>query len=241
MDSKRKLMKYSKTAFLVILILLIGSMPFLMMLSSFRMIAFDLNYYHDKYTELDVYENPKFLDVNLMNETAFLLNYLKHGDGVIQTDFYNQREKSHLVDVRNMFRTALSLRRFFFFFSLIMLIFLFRLTTGKEEFVKGLSKYLMYGSLLTIGMLLLGWLFMMNFDASFTGFHKIFFTGDTWLFNPMTDNLINMVPQQFFYDITKDILSLTFILALIGLAVGAIMNYRPLLSRYGKKFITKKD
>ena len=40
-----------------------------------------------------------------------------------------------------------------------------------------------------------------DFSSAFTVFHKIFFPGkDNWLFNPYTDEIILVMPQQFFMD-----------------------------------------
>lgn len=37
-----------------------------------------------------------------------------------------------------------------------------------------------------------------NFDSAFTLFHSIFFEGSTWLFNPNEDQIINILPMDFF-------------------------------------------
>ncbi|MBU0461023.1 MAG: TIGR01906 family membrane protein [Nanoarchaeota archaeon] len=239
MDSRRQSARYSK-AFIIVFSLLVLSAPFVLILSSFRAITFDLNYYNEKYTELDVYSNPRFQDTNLINETANLLTYLERGKGEIQTNFFNQREKQHLVEVRDLFRTALSMKRFFFFLTIILLIILFRIEPGKERFLKALSKYLIFGALLTIGVLLLSSLLFTNFDSSFITFHETLFKTDTWMLDPATDNMINMFPQQFFYDITKDIFVLAFVISAISIGVGLLLYYGPLLSGYYKRFITKK-
>ena len=38
----------------------------------------------------------------------------------------------------------------------------------------------------------------MDFDKAFELFHKIFFSNDLWLFDPDTDPVINILPQDFF-------------------------------------------
>lgn len=38
----------------------------------------------------------------------------------------------------------------------------------------------------------------LNFDATFVIFHKIFFRNDYWLFDPVTDPVINILPDTFF-------------------------------------------
>ena len=39
---------------------------------------------------------------------------------------------------------------------------------------------------------------MMGFDRFFILFHETFFNNDDWLFNPATDPIINVLPEQFF-------------------------------------------
>ncbi len=47
--------------------------------------------------------------------------------------------------------------------------------------------------------IVLGWLASLNFDRAFTVFHTIFFPGkDNWIFNPRTDEIITVLPQDFF-------------------------------------------
>jgi integral membrane protein (TIGR01906 family) len=37
-----------------------------------------------------------------------------------------------------------------------------------------------------------------GFDTFFIKFHELFFSNDDWLFNPATDPIINVLPEQFF-------------------------------------------
>ncbi|SET65457.1 TIGR01906 family membrane protein [[Clostridium] polysaccharolyticum] len=46
--------------------------------------------------------------------------------------------------------------------------------------------------------LVLGCGFATNFDKTFETFHKLFFDNDYWIFDPNTDPIINMLPEQFF-------------------------------------------
>jgi integral membrane protein (TIGR01906 family) len=51
------------------------------------------------------------------------------------------------------------------------------------------------------GMLLpifFGFLMAIGFDRFFVTFHEIFFSNDDWLFNPVTDPIINVLPESFF-------------------------------------------
>ena len=49
--------------------------------------------------------------------------------------------------------------------------------------------------------LIVGGLAALDFDRAFTVFHTIFFPGKTnWLFDPDTDQIINILPETFFMD-----------------------------------------
>lgn len=39
---------------------------------------------------------------------------------------------------------------------------------------------------------------ILNFDRLFIWFHRVFFQGETWIFDPEYDEIINILPQDFF-------------------------------------------
>ncbi|MGM0123472.1 integral membrane protein [Enterococcus sp. AZ194] len=52
-----------------------------------------------------------------------------------------------------------------------------------------------------IGMLIpviFGFLMALGFDRFFVTFHQVFFNNDDWLFDPATDPIINVLPEEFF-------------------------------------------
>jgi len=52
----------------------------------------------------------------------------------------------------------------------------------------------MFTAIITVGLLC-----MSDFDKAFQVFHQIFFPGkNNWLFNPYTDQIINVLPQEYF-------------------------------------------
>ena len=57
--------------------------------------------------------------------------------------------------------------------------------------------------------LVVGALAALDFDRAFVVFHALFFPGkDNWLFNPATDQIINILPQEFFRNCALLILAL---------------------------------
>jgi len=57
--------------------------------------------------------------------------------------------------------------------------------------------------------------FIINFDSSFTFFHKLFFNNDYWLFAPNEDPVINILPQDFFFHCALLILFIILVSSLI--------------------------
>ncbi len=129
---------------------------------------------------------------------------------------YNERELRHMADVKAVVKGA----EWVWLGSLLALLGL-RLWAyfGKWEpfFNRGLGRggWLM---LLLLGVILICVLFL--FDWFFVFFHKIFFTGDTWMFL-YSDTLIRLFPERFWRDTFIMVGAITGVLALaLGLVFG---------------------
>ncbi len=67
---------------------------------------------------------------------------------------------------------------------------------GFKRYLKALSS----GGWLTIGLILVILIFVLiSFNSLFTDFHRIFFSGDSWLFL-FSDTLIRLFPMKFWQD-----------------------------------------
>lgn len=79
------------------------------------------------------------------------------------------------------------------------------------SFISALSIFVVFG--LLIGIIAL------DFDSAFTVFHHIFFPGkDNWLFDPRYDQILNILPQEFFMNCAILIAS-SIILFSVGIIV----------------------
>jgi integral membrane protein (TIGR01906 family) len=218
---------------LALLILLAASTAAMIYLSNTRTTTFDRTLYQKEYVEYSIAANfdP---GVNLTNETDFLLNYLEKGEGEIQTGFFNAREKSHLIDVRGLYEEI-------YFFNtvaaitsmicLVLLVYFFKRLAAHmpEHEANERYKKMLYTLLITTGAIVDGIAVLLaitafTFDTSFITFHEIFFTSDTWMLNPATDNLIRMFPQEFFYDMFTRIVLMSVVFATLLLVVGLVMK-----------------
>jgi integral membrane protein (TIGR01906 family) len=117
---------------------------------------------------------------------------LKFADG---TPIYNARELSHMLDVKNLLQVTLRL----WYVALVVLVVLALVAVWRKwgrDYLQGLSR----GGWLTIGLLALVLVGVgVSFSWLFTEFHRIFFTGDTWLFY-YSDTLIRLFPMRLWQD-----------------------------------------
>lgn len=108
------------------------------------------------------------------------------------TPLYNERELSHMVDVKVLVQQMITVWTVLLAVMLALGIWAWR---GKwlPAFVKALG----LGGKLTIGIIvfiLAG--VAISFRELFTLFHRLFFTGDSWLFY-YSDSLIRLFPMPF--------------------------------------------
>lgn len=135
------------------------------------------------------------LSLNYLNNDARIeyLSDLRFADG---TPVFNERELSHMVDVKVFFKTAMRI-------WLGALIFLLAAWMAAWR-ARGLKFYwqaVSAGGWLTLGLIgLLMATIMINFNQLFTVFHKVFFEGDTWLFY-YSDTLIRLFPMRLWQDL----------------------------------------
>lgn len=126
------------------------------------------------------------------DEGSSFMENLRLNDG---SRLYNDREVSHMLDVKILLQKTL--RLFYVFLIVYLLIFLFFL---RDKNLSAFWRATSYGGKFTLGLIgLILVAVLVSFDVLFTYFHKLFFTGDTWLFN-YSDSLIRLFPMQLWQD-----------------------------------------
>jgi len=142
---------------------------------------------------------PFAVDYLTNREDISYLADLRFDDG---TPLYNERELSHMADVKRVTQGALNV----FYLALAGLALLGLWSKRGEQwsaFRQGLKRggWTMVGiagivaAVVVIGMFLLPDLFW----SFFSGFHALFFEGDSWLF-AYSDTLIRLFPLRFWQD-----------------------------------------
>ena len=157
---------------------------------------------YEKYTVTDAL-NMEMEDV--MEVTEYMMAYLigeeeelsivTDVDGQTQ-DFFNEQDRLHMLDVKNLFLGGLKLRTYLLIaVAVLLIVLLVKKADLKEVIVNA------YGTAFKIflGILLfLAVAFTVDFTACFTIFLEFFFTNDLWLFDAATDYMIRMLPEGFF-------------------------------------------
>lgn len=214
--------------------LLIISLPIAILLSSFEIATFDLDYFEHKYEEYNITKVTGMNNENLMNTTEELLKYLKgdREDIIIKanirgeiTQVFKEREILHLEDVKALFIKGFLIRNISLIVAFLSLLIL--LVYEKGAIPKILTISAIYPIVL---MAILGMLMKTDFNKYFTYFHEILFTNDLWLLDPKTEVLIQMYPLEFFYSIAFRIVKLyifgLFSIFIIGIIPKIINKYK---------------
>lgn len=132
----------------------------------------------------------KYLD---NDEGIEFLADLRFDDG---TPVFNERELSHMVDVKIFFQAAM-----WSWFGLLIYLAAAGLVSWRTRFLKYYWQGVSAGGWLTLGIIgLILATVILNFNALFTTFHQIFFEGDTWLFY-FSDTLIRLFPMRLWQDL----------------------------------------
>lgn len=135
---------------------------------------------------------------------------------------FNEREISHMADVRRIFHILFLLTLAGISFICIILFF----GRSREKYY-ALLWGVKYGAMLTLGILtaaLLATVF--DFDTFFLKFHYLFFEGESFLFNP-EDTLIQLYPEWFWKDAALLVGSLCVTVSafLMGIAWHLLKDY----------------
>lgn len=142
---------------------------------------------------------PYALDYLTNDEDISYLADLKFEDG---TPLYNERELSHMDDVRLVTQGAL--RVWYVSLAILLLLGLWAWFGGWwPAYRLGLMRggWLMVGLAVTVGLIVvIGIAISPNvFWNFFAGFHSLFFEGDSWMFL-YSDTLIRLFPIRFWQD-----------------------------------------
>lgn len=194
----------------------------------------DYGFFRKEYTKYDV-NNPKgIVDMEmdeLISVTKDMMSYLRGNrenldiiaiiDGQ-EKEFFNDREKSHMADVRDLFVGALKVRWCAIGIGALAFACLMMLLYKDDIKILLFRAYLATLSGLVAAIAVLGiWAFV-DFTGLFYKFHALFFSDYEWLLDTHTSRLINILPEGFFVDTA---IRIVVIFILITLIMGAVLLF----------------
>lgn len=180
-------------------IVLILSLLILMITFSIGLPIYFRPFYYLHIKALNMTEITKWSYFTIKNAYDEVLDFLvlnkPFGTGELR---YSSEGKAHFEDCKILFDLNFYCLLGSFIISTLILV----LNKLKKIEIKRYFDFhpVFYSSIVAIIIpLVLGVLAAIDFDRAFEVFHTIFFPGkDNWLFNPSTDQIIRVMPQEFF-------------------------------------------
>ncbi|MEI4800798.1 TIGR01906 family membrane protein [Bacillus sp. NPDC077411] len=148
------------------------------------------------YIEIDMLNIPETAsmtkEVIIQNYNALITYFSPFYNKPLHFPTLDMSEKGriHFVDVKNILVAI----QYAMYISICI-----SFSGGVYLIRKQKEKFLLYAGVLTIVFpIVLILPIAINFEKSFVFFHKLLFQNDYWLFDPETDPIIRMLPEQFF-------------------------------------------
>lgn len=202
----------------------------ILFVTSIDLNCFNVNFYAQQYQQLNTASRLYLSEDDLMKATNVLLDYLRTESdscdvmitqyGEVQEAF-NEKEKTHMIDVRNLYEFALNLRLVSFVVLVCSLAYLW-IYDKKIPFFSLSSAFVKISVLFMLFFAFLGLWAYVDFNAFWTMFHEVCFTNDLWLLNPATDLMINLFPSALFSALVFKIL-FWFVVPFVALFIAAII------------------
>ena len=126
-----------------------------------------------------------------------IVQFMK-GETDAQPSVLNEKEQTHMLDVRTLVRLAQTLSKGMMTVAAGIAVLIAWMRALDKR--KGMPLGVIFGVLIVAGASagVYALLNAQGFHALFIRFHEIFFTNDLWLMNPETDILIRLMPQLLF-------------------------------------------
>lgn len=184
-------------------------------------------FYEREYEKLATAQRMGMSQEDLEKATEALLDYLKGErqdllvQGVVhgqERQIFNEREIAHMADVKNLYLWAMRIGNCALAVSVLFYLTAWFSHQDKKSILSGYisGNWILFGLIAVLGIYA-----ALDFNNFWTNFHHVFFTNDLWLLDPREDLLIQMVPEQFFFDLVMRIV----IVSAMVLAVLMFLAY----------------
>ena len=203
----------------VLKFLLVLILPLLILLMSMNLVSFDKSFYDKKFSEYKVREDVP--DAMSLHEKV--MNFIKGNNNTLPNEL-TQREKEHLLDIRNLVRISTIALYIFIILFVLLLISSALILKVNNRIINFIGKVLIFGGFLTIAIAASLFLFIISdFSTSFESFHKLFFEKGTYLFDPAKEIIVNIYPEQLFMDLGIRISAGVLITAAVIILFGLLL------------------
>lgn len=202
------------------------ALSLVILITSINYYTFNDQYYKVKFNENEITKATGMEESELHRVIERITGYLsgRYDDLNLMVDIkgeqmlmFNDKEISHMVDVRKIF-DDLSILRYILIAVLVLGTgFLYRKKRGNAHFYRIMTAN---GIFTVFVFLMLLIMVTTDFTKYFIKFHQMFFSNDLWILDPATDRLIQMLPESFFSDITVSIVSAYGIISVIIGVIG---------------------
>lgn len=189
-------------------IILAFSVIIILLISSFETAMYsDFGVYEREYEKYDVLDDLGMTMEDTMHVTREMMAYLRGDRDVLsvettvegrQQDFFNEQDRFHMAEVRNLFIGGLDLRLGACAAAVLCILTLIFLRADWRKIVP--RSYWIVLAVIGVLLAVFAAAAVIDFNAVFVGFHHIFFDNDLWLFDPAEDYMIRMLPEGLFAD-----------------------------------------
>lgn len=191
-------------------LLFIIAIPMALVGTNVRYLANEGRVYEYAFDEYDGPARTGIARAELVRASAELREYFNNDADLFFTrvnmgdrevPLFNDREISHLKDVKQLFGWVFTAHEvaFVYILSYVAAVFIW----AREKLLRALAIQSLVGCLLTVGFIVFLAVFALSgFERAFEHFHLIAFTNDLWKLDPRTDRLIQMFPEEFWFDVT---------------------------------------
>ena len=166
--------------------------------------SFNKSFYKDEYKKLGVAEYIGISEDDLNKTTDILLEFIKGENDSLDIEckingmtreVFNDREKAHMVDVKNLYDGLIIVRNVSFIIFVLSFIYIGK---TKSLFIGYKYSLSLVGFIMTFILLFC----LMDFEGFWLAFHHLFFPfNDLYILYPRYDVLVMMLPVGFFFDL----------------------------------------
>jgi integral membrane protein (TIGR01906 family) len=214
--------------------LFILAIPLALIATNIRVAVSEHEVYDYAVREYGAAEVSGIPESELIRANGEIRDYLTSGDSGllainVRTEkdstipLFSARETAHMADVQELVGLLFTVQVAGVLAALTMAILIVVWSP------RLLATAALAGSLLTVGLLAAaGLIAASGFDSAWTEFHVVAFSNDLWQLDPSRDHLIQMFPEQFWFEITTLIVLATIAEAVLisGAAAGYLYMTR---------------